>query len=234
MIKLLTFDLDDTLWDVATVVTRADQAMRDHLAAHFPRFTEKFDTLAFYNLRRTLNAQYPERKHDLNAMRELALVTALRECGYLADAESGAAAAMQVFSTWRNTVDFFPGVMETLTALQKQFPLYALSNGGADIAQLGLDNIFSLYLNAARVGAAKPNPRIYRQALEHAGLEAHEAVHIGDHPVEDIRAAQSVGMKTIWINRHGKPWELDGAPHAEVADFRQLPAIVATLANPET
>lgn len=231
-IRLLTFDLDDTLWDVGRIVRRADQEMMQWLAVHYPAMVAQFDAAGFFELRREVHAANPEQRHDLNLMRRKTLELALLRSGHDdAIAAAGSEAAFAVFAQWRNTVDFFPEVISTLEGLRQQYPLYALSNGGADIARIGLSPIFSLHLSAASVGAAKPNPAIYLRALEHAGVNPEEAIHIGDHPVEDIEAAQKVGMRTIWMNWQGKEWPLERRADGEVWEFRELPGIITELAG---
>ncbi|HSC75243.1 MAG TPA: HAD family hydrolase, partial [Pseudomonadales bacterium] len=54
----------------------------------------------------------------------------------------------------------------------------------------------------------KPAPHMFLAALERADVAPHEALHIGDHPVDDMQGAQAVGMKTLWVNFSGNPWPL--------------------------
>jgi len=231
-IRLVTFDLDDTLWDVGAVVRRADQQMMAWLAGHYPQLVAQYDQAAFFALRREVHADNPAIRHDLGALRRLTLELALQRSGHdAATATQGAADAFAVFFRWRNTVEFFPDVRPVLDALGQRYTLYALSNGGADIAELGLAPPFSLHLSAASVGAAKPDPAMYRQALQHAGVAPAEAVHIGDHPQEDIAAAQSLGMRTIWVNRQGREWPLPQRADAEVSTFNDLPALIGRLSR---
>ena len=41
---------------------------------------------------------------------------------------------------------------------------------------------------------------MFEAALGHNGARPEEAVHIGDHPIDDIQGAASVGMHTVWAN----------------------------------
>lgn len=50
-----------------------------------------------------------------------------------------------------------------------------------------------------RVGAAKPDPAIYRLALAAAGCRAGECVMIGDSYDNDIAPALGIGMRTVWL-----------------------------------
>ena len=67
------------------------------------------------------------------------------------------------------------------------------------------------------VGASKPDPRIFRAALEETGLEPHEVVHVGDSP-EDVRGAMAAGIQPILISRdrHIKNW-------SQVSDDKEMP-----------
>ena len=58
---------------------------------------------------------------------------------------------------------------------------------------------------------------------------ADEAIHIGDHPIQDIQAARDVGMKTIWVNWLNQPWPLTMQPDAIVTNFEDLPDAIESL-----
>jgi FMN phosphatase YigB (HAD superfamily) len=107
--------------------------------------------------------------------------------------------------------------------------MYALSNGNADVQKIGIGHLFSHHLSAAGVGFAKPHPAMFQQALEKANVAPHQAVHIGDHPVQDIQAARDVGMKTIWVNWLNQPWPLDMQPDAVVTNFEDLPDAIEKI-----
>ena len=64
-------------------------------------------------------------------------------------------------------------------------------------------------------------------ALAEAGVPAEAAVHVGDHPRDDIAGAQGAGLRAIWINPQGKAWEGERAPDAQVASLAELPALLA-------
>ena len=86
-----------------------------------------------------------------------------------------------------------------LEELAGSYTLAALTNGNANFERLGLDRFFSFGYCAADVGASKPHPAMFERAIAHAGVAAHEAVHVGDHPVDDVQGATGVGMASIWV-----------------------------------
>ena len=136
--------------------------------------------------------------------------------------------AFELFIHHRHQVVYYPDTFEVLEALAQRFQLIALSNGNADVARLGLGDYFSESFSAARVGASKPAPDMFHAALGHADAEAHQAVHIGDHPFDDIKAASDVGMHTIWIPHASHKGEPANASR-QVARLAELPAAIDSL-----
>ena len=60
-----------------------------------------------------------------------------------------------------------------------------------------------------------------------AGVEAEYAVHIGDHPNDDVQGAQAAGLRAIWYNPQGKAWPVERAPDAEIRSLAELPALLS-------
>lgn len=204
-LRLLCFDLDDTLWPVRPVIIRAEHRLRNHLDAVAPQVHKRLGPEDFTALREARLAADPGLRHQLSALRRLVLEDALRASGY-AEAERLAAEAFDVFFDARHDVAYFEGTLEALEVLSRRYTLAALSNGNADIRRLGLERIFAFHLNAEGVGAPKPQPAMFEAALQRAGLGPEQAVHIGDHAVDDVQGAAAVGMKTVWVNESGASW----------------------------
>lgn len=230
-IKLLTFDLDDTLWDVKSIVRRAEAMMRDWIRARHPDFVEKFDFHGFSGLHATVLRERQDIAHDFTQLRLEVLRRAFAQGGYSPDqAELAAQGAFAEFFRGRNTVEFFPGALEALADLQREFELHALSNGTADIRIIGLGHVFRRHFSAISVGAPKPDPRMYLAAIAAAGVAPGEVIHIGDHPEQDVAAAAAIGMKTIWVNFQGLRWpESLSPPDGEMAAFSELRPLVYRL-----
>jgi putative hydrolase of the HAD superfamily len=64
----------------------------------------------------------------------------------------------------------------------------------------GIADSFDLLLDSHVVGLRKPDPEIFRLALERLGLEAHEAAYVGDSYVYDAMAARAVGLRGILLD----------------------------------
>ena len=78
MIKALTFDLDDTLWDIWPVVERAEDVLHRWLAARYPRIVERFTPLELRNVSEDIIAARPAIAHDRTLLRKEALGRAAR------------------------------------------------------------------------------------------------------------------------------------------------------------
>lgn len=122
----------------------------------------------------------------------------------------------------------FPDVIGTLGALrQAGYRLGVISNWGWNLPDLcrewGLDTYFDFVLPSSRVGCAKPNPRIFRQALHLAGVEAGAALHVGDSLYADVGGARSAGMDALFLNRTAEP-----AP-GDTPTIRNLTELLALL-----
>lgn len=226
-IQLITFDLDDTLWDVGPVIRSAETRLRDWLGQHAPRLGD-FPVESLAAIRRTLVESEPGLKHRISELRRRILFHALHDAGYPdAEARQIADQAFDVFLEARHAIDLFPEVHPTLEQLANHYTLGVLTNGNADVRRLGLADYFQFTLCAEELGIGKPDPRPFQEALERAGVSAEQAVHIGDHPDDDIGGAQRAGVRAIWFNPGGATWGYEGQPDAEVRSLAELPELLA-------
>jgi putative hydrolase of the HAD superfamily len=224
-IRLLTFDLDDTLWPVGPVIVRAEHRIRDHLDRLLPELNRRFDQSGMAALRDEVLAEDGSLVHDISTLRRRILTRAAAACGH-PDPEAIAASAFAEFMDARHDIEYFEDALDTLEHLSRHYTLGALSNGNASVARLGLDRYFAFHLNAETVGRKKPEPEMFERALVEAGVGAEAAVHIGDHPRDDVLGAARMGMGTVWVNRGQLPWEEAGVtPTWTVTELTELSAL---------
>ncbi len=231
-IRLITFDLDDTLWDVRPVLHSAELTLREWLARNTPDLNDfSVETLAA--IRHTLLDAQPELRHRISELRRRILCHALEQAGYpQGEARELAEQAFEVFLEARHAVQLFPEVHPTLELLANHYSLGVLTNGNADVRRLGLADYFDFTLCAEELGVGKPDPRPFCEALKRAGVAAEHAVHIGDHPSDDIGGAQRAGMRAIWFNPTGGPWQDDGHPDAIIGNLAELPTLLDSWRKP--
>lgn len=228
-IKLVTFDLDDTLWPSQSVIDQAEVYLQQWLAKKAPHLGV-VDAARLQQLREEVLSQTPELEHRVSELRYQVLLRACVQAGdSLAVAQDTAETAFQVFLAERQKVEFFADVKPVLQTLSSRYMLGALSNGNADVRRVGLAQYFNFALNADALGLSKPEPSVFMSALGRAQVPAEHAVHIGDDTHTDMFGAKRVGMRTVWFNPQGKPWQGEHTPDAQVQQLSQLPQALAAL-----
>jgi putative hydrolase of the HAD superfamily len=77
-------------------------------------------------------------------------------------------------------------------------------------ALIPVDDMFEVIVDSSAVGMRKPDPRIYRMALDQLGVAAERSVFLDDAP-GNITAARAVGMAAILVedDHTGAMIELD-------------------------
>lgn len=232
-IQFLTFDLDDTLWDFAPVLSRAEQATYDWLQRRAPLLTQKFSSDALRDMRLELAQRQPDIAHRVSALRVIALREALIAADF-AEQEARALAdeAFAVFLEARHAVSLFDAAEEVLTELSQRYRLGSITNGNVDVSRLGLDCYFSVAINAERLERAKPHPEPFLAALALADCKPSQCIHIGDHIEYDMRAAQRLGIRTVWMNPGRLRWPdaVGPRPTEEIRHLRELPDAVERIA----
>jgi len=229
-IEVITFDLDNTLWDVEPALIRAEKAQRDWLIRHRPGAIEDYDHESLWEFKKTVWKRHPTLIHHVSQMRVEMLYELQLAAGF-SDQESrtGAEEAFHAFLQERHKVVLYEEALEVLEMLAQDFTLGALTNGNADIYKTDAAEYFDFAFLAEDVGASKPAPDMFHAALERSGARAEHIVHVGDNPEHDIQGAQAVGMFTVWMN--GRKAEWPGGPEAdvEIENLRQLPQAVASI-----
>lgn len=218
-IRVLTMDLDDTLWAISGVIERAERLLHDWLNHRYPRVTDRFGVRDLREMRNKVASENPHLNHDLTTCRLLSLEQVMTRCGYPTSAAKG---ALEVFARARNQVHLFDDVLPALGRFTTAFSVGAITNGNADIAQIGLGRFFSFVISAREAGAAKPDASPFIAAMRKLGASADQVLHVGDDPINDIAGAKAVGIKTAWVNRQGSKWVSGEPPDIEIPDLLTL------------
>lgn len=227
MIKLLGFDLDDTLWDNRPVMIRAEKILAEFLEEAVSGYQHKPETLG--PIRQKVMDQHPELIGKITLFREKILYLALAAHGLPeTQAHTMAQRAMDVFLDARSQIELFPGVRDMLETLCDAYTLCALSNGNSSVTAVGLDHVFKFHINADQVAAPKPAPDMFQEALARQNLNPSHMVYIGDHPTMDVDAAASIGIKTVWLD-HGRKDKPKHTPNAVIQDILDLPQALTSL-----
>jgi putative hydrolase of the HAD superfamily len=68
----------------------------------------------------------------------------------------------------------------------------------AKLECLALPAMFDTVLISEAEGVHKPDPEIFRRALERLGVDAPRACYVGNHPDVDVAGAKAAGLKAVW------------------------------------
>jgi HAD superfamily hydrolase (TIGR01549 family) len=138
----------------------------------------------------------------------------------------------------------FPDVLPTIRRFRDRGTLVmALSNASSDLVafleEIGLAPHLDGMIISAMEGIRKPDPRLFRIALDRAEVAARDAVHVGDMFLEDILGARGLGIRPFLMDRnpHGMfphhPETVEQDPTGEpVETVRTLDEVFASLSAP--
>ncbi len=94
------------------------------------------------------------------------------------------------------------------------------------LIEMELGGVFDPSIISGNEGIEKPDPELYRIAIDRAGVQAARAVHVGDSPAMDIAPAMEVGMHAVLLDRTGR---YPDAPGHRITSLDQLGTLIASL-----
>ena len=223
-VKAVCLDLDDTLWPVGPVIQRAERTLHAWLTERYPDAAALYSVEEIRELRASVAADYPGKQHDLSLLRRATYARLGQRAGCPGDF---AEQAFDVFQAARNDVDLYDDVLPALERLAAAGPLYALTNGNADVETIGLGRFFTGVFRASELGAAKPDRVVFEAFCARTGFDASAVLHAGDDPWHDVAAARNAGMRAVWVNRARRSWP--GDLHEPAYDVPGLEALVELI-----
>jgi HAD superfamily hydrolase (TIGR01509 family) len=230
-IKVITFDLDNTLWDVEPALLRAEEAQQDWLRKHRPGTVDNYDHRELWEFKKSVWRRHPHLLHHVSQIRIQMLYELQVAAGYKEqEARNGAEQAFAVFLEQRQQVQLYEEALAVLEILSSNYTLGALTNGNADVYKTDAGEHFDFAYLAEDIGASKPQPDMFHAALQRTGVAAHNVIHVGDDPEHDIQGARDVGMHTVWMNSRNKEWPDSPPANREINQLRQLPQAIEEIA----
>ena len=194
-IKLISFDLDNTLYDNAPVIQLAEQKSKEYLATEFKKQNQVFEYQSFTEYRnqlvlseKNLGDDQPSKYENLSNLRQHVLV---RFCNKLENGLTIATKAFELFIDYRNKIVIEAKVSELLKRISKQYIIVSVTNGNCDANLLSIGEIFQKNYSPVAGYRAKPNPQMLNQIFEDFDLNPSQVLHIGDRDDSDGQAARS-------------------------------------------
>ena len=206
-VQAVLFDLDDTLIDFQYSRRHGLRAVQELVPALAPVPLEELelvhDEQLHANYLRTLDGSLSDDDARLERMRGICARYGLRpDEGTIAEAASAYARGQQ------SNARLVPGVPELLETLRGRVKIGVVTNGPPARQRGKLksfdirpDDLDALAISG-EVGAAKPDPAIFRHALAALGAAPEQVTMIGDSWENDILGALGSGMAAVWLNRY--------------------------------
>lgn len=128
----------------------------------------------------------------------------------------------------------YADVLPCLRALHGHVRIGILANQEATVVDAlkrdGVADFVDVWGVSALVGLEKPDPALFRWALDAAGSVPERTVHVGNRLDTDVRPAQALGLRAVWLLRGEAPdhptAEQLAEPDAWMADLTPLPSLV--------
>jgi putative hydrolase of the HAD superfamily len=90
----------------------------------------------------------------------------------------------------------------------------------------GLLELLDVRAYTSNLPRSKPHASAFQHVLAELGVAPEHALMVGDRPIDDIRGAQSVGMRGIWRPHASAPALGDVVPDGVIASLWELVGLV--------
>lgn len=132
---------------------------------------------------------------------------------------------------WKEPVDDLEETLDVLSGRGLNTGIVSNSDGRLEwrLAELGILDRFDFVIDSAVVGVSKPDPEIFRIALDKSSLEPSEAVYVGDYYEVDVVGARSVGMMPVLFDPVGV---YAGADCDVISSFPDILDVLDGIATP--
>jgi putative hydrolase of the HAD superfamily len=122
-----------------------------------------------------------------------------------------------------------------LDTLRGKYKLLLLTNGAPDLQKEkiagvpALASYFDHIVISGQFGKGKPDPAIFEHALGLLGVQANEAIMIGDKLTTDILGSLKTGIPNAWLNRKNASRNDEIVPLFEIHGLMELPKLIESL-----
>lgn len=202
--KAILFDLDGTLLDRDASVHTFIASQYERLQQHFEHIPKEKYIKKFIELDNRGYVWKDKVYAELTKEFEINSISA--------------EALLEDYKTeFRHHCVAFQGLLGVLEELRKcNLKLGMITNGYGEfqlnnIKALGIENYFDVILISEWEGIKKPDPKIFERALQKLQVEPTVSMFVGDHPLNDVEVAKSLGMISVW--------KKDNTWHEAKADF---------------
>lgn len=143
--------------------------------------------------------------------------------------------------------ELIPGAAELVRELKRRgYPLALIADGRPGtfanvLGHYGLYHLFDAHTISEQVGAEKPDPRMFHDAMRQMGIAREDygrVLMLGNNLERDIKGANRVGMISVWLDwaprRAKTPADASEAPQHTIRLPLELLAVIDRLENGRT
>jgi HAD superfamily hydrolase (TIGR01509 family) len=208
-VELVLFDMDDTLFDHSLTCRAALRQLRAEESGFAARSLDELWT----EYCRLLDTQAPKISATPTVYAGLR-AERFRQLGARCGWEIGPAKATELSAHYREVYQRvrrpIPGAVALVRRVAQRARVGIVTNNEyreqeEKLEFLGLSALVDPLIVSARERVAKPDPRIYRIALDRAHARAGDTVMVGDSWKNDVLGARAAGIRPLWFNRFGAP-----------------------------
>jgi putative hydrolase of the HAD superfamily len=206
----LFFDLDHTLWDFRTNSQETLRELHVELDLKAHGVDDAEELIAVYEeVNRGLWRRYEAGHLSKDVLRVLRFRNTLLQFGVRND-DLATRMGDAYLEQCPRKPGLFPGAAEVLADLAPHYRLHIITNGFHSVQQVklrtsGILDHFDVVLSSEHAGAAKPDERIFAQALKLSGARAASSVMIGDDRESDMRGARNAGWDHVHFAAETEP-----------------------------
>jgi HAD superfamily hydrolase (TIGR01549 family) len=238
MTRAVLFDLDDTLFDHRHAAREALDALRITHSCFSCMPPIAFER-THGELLEALHARVLAGELGLDEARFERFKRLFLAAGVDAPAEVVRGAAAEYRSCYLKSWRTVPGAIELLAALSAKVPIGIVSNNLLaeqleKIRHCGFEPYLSAVVISEQAGISKPDPGIFRIALQQLACDAGDAVMVGDSWSSDIAGARAAGIRAIWFNRAGEPSPDSAAAVAELGAWVPIGEVLSLVLSDGT
>jgi len=198
------FDLDKTLWDFKanSIETLKDIYEKYNLGDYTSNFENFYDSYFVHN--ENLWNEYREGKITKQILRYKRFSLTLSDFGINSYKLANQMGDDYVLISPQKKL-LFPYSIEILNYLKDKYALYIITNGFKEVQITKLKNcnlydFFDKIFISEEIGAQKPNPKIFKHAINTVNAKKDESIMIGDDLIVDILGAKNFGIDQVFFN----------------------------------
>ncbi|MCD7837545.1 MAG: HAD family hydrolase [Clostridiales bacterium] len=224
MIKVVIFDIDNTLYNFDAAHQVALGALLDYAQQELGIASEEFQRLY-----KDMNRELTKRMGSCAAIHN----RLIRCQNILERLDKPIGHALQMSDLYWNTLlDVMkpsPGAAETVQRLKAQGMKLGVGTDMtarmqfAKLERLGLLPYIDFLVSSEEAQAEKPDPALFDLCVQKAGVRPEECLFVGDNLKKDVHGAQAAGLQALWYRPQGVP---EGTAEQTITALEQLPALL--------